>query len=510
MKSEDMRLTFYGGAGTIGGNKVHVELGDRGAFLDFGEPFDIDALYCSEYVKPRAGRGLRDFLRLNMLPPLDCYRPDLCPADLPASEMRAVRVDALFLSHAHSDHYGHAGFLRHDIPFVASPMTYAILRASSETGRGGAPTELFDHTVRELKEGEPRVLVTPRTKGRQVHGREWVLTGRAIEDAPHWRKGNSCKVREGGGELNGIEYRAYPVDHSVYGATAFALREGDGGWLVYSGDLRMHGANGRSTAMFADEARRLAPKALIIEGTRLGRPSSGVEMTEEMVRDNCLAAVEESGGLVIADFSANNFERLDTFIDIALRTGRRMVVTHRDVAFLESIGKVDGNVRKDLLWVYRSLGQDEVEEVERLGREGWQVADPDDIANAPDEHMLCLSFWDMPKLLDLDRRGGTYIYSNSMAYDLRRTDDLQKLMNWTRLLGFECRGLAVVDGALGFEEGFHASGHLAPEDLWRVISAISPEVVVPVHCACPELFAELCPVPTVLPEKGRPIDLGSD
>ncbi|MHC1709142.1 MAG: hypothetical protein AB9819_01860 [Methanomassiliicoccales archaeon] len=498
-----MKITVYGGAGVVGGNKVHVDLGDRGAFLDFGEPFDVNNRYCSEFVKPRVGRGLRDYLRLGMLPPLDCYRPDLYPVDQPTA-MASVRVDALFLSHAHQDHFGHAGFLREDIPMVASPMTYAILRAANEIGRSEVSTDIFDHAVREPKKEEPRVLVASKGKG----GRRWVLTGKVVEDEPDWKKGDMCEVSEGTGELNGIEYKAFPVDHSIYGATAFALRRGEGEWIVYSGDLRMHGAHGEDTARFAEEAGKLSPKALVIEGTRIGRPSPEREITEDIVHQNCLAAVEDGRGLTIADFSAKNYERLDTFIDIARRTGKRMVVTYKDVALLQSIAKVDGNVRKDSLWVYRSLADKEWDQVEKLREDGWQVTDPDDVAMRPEEHMLCLSFWDMTKLLDLDWNGGTYVYSNSMAYDLRQTDNLQKLMNWIDLMKFDCRGLSLANGTLDFEEGFHSSGHLAVDDIWKLVRTVSPEVVVPVHCALPEKFAELCPVRTILPDKGKVIDLG--
>lgn len=503
-----MRITVHGGAGVVGGNKVHVDLGDHELFFDFGEPFDVGNRYFTEYMRPRQGRGLKDYFLMEMLPKMDCYREDLYPADSCRESLSPARVDALFLSHAHFDHYGHVGFLRQDIPIVASPMTYAILRSSTELRGSSAPIDLFDHVKKVAKDDDPRVLVTPRTKkDRENCGHHWVLTGEVIEENPRWRKGQSCVVEKGEGEINGIEYRAFPVDHSIYGATAFAVRQGDEDWLIYSGDLRMHGVNGHLTEEFADSARALDPKALIIEGTRMGRSDDGIEMTEAMVHDNCRAAVEEGSGLIIADFSASNFERLDSFIDIARKAGKRMVVTSRDVAALESIAKVDGNVRKDDLWVYRSLGSDDLEMVEALREEGWQVADPDDVAADPGEHMLCFSFWDMTKLLDLDRKGGTYIYSNSEAYDLKQTDNLQKLMNWIEHFGFQCRGLAMVDGELDFERGFHASGHLAPKDLWKVVERIDPEVVVPVHCAHPREFAERCPVPVILPAKGKIIDL---
>jgi len=502
-----MKITVYGGAGVIGGNKIHVSFGDRGLFFDFGEPFDVSKKYCTEFIKPRGARGLRDYLRMGMLPALDCYRPDLYPGDLSSSDMTPVRTDALFLSHAHFDHYGHVGFLRQDIPIVASPMTYAILRAYSETGRANAPTELFDHMVRTEKDGEPRVLISPRGKVKEVKGRCWVLTGDVIEDDPEWKKGSVCDIIRGDGKINDIEYRAFPVDHSVYGATAYAVRYGNEDWVVYSGDLRMHGARGEMSAAFADAAGKLSPKALIIEGTRIGRVSEEKEITEAVVRENCRAAVEEGNGLTIADFSANNFERLDTFIGIAKDAGKRMVVTHRDVAFLESIAKVDGNVRKDDLWVYRSLSSEDIESVNGLKDKDWQVADPDDIAKDPEDYMLCFSFWDMTKLLDLDWSGGTYIYSNSEAYDLKQVDNLQKLMNWIDLFGFKCRGLDMVDGHLEFERGFHSSGHLSLPHLWQIIDTISPEVVIPVHCSDPEAFARSCPVETIVPVKGQPISL---
>ena len=52
-------ITLYGGAGTIGGNKILLEdpqaSGDSRLFFDFGTTFATRDLYFEEYLKPRHG-----------------------------------------------------------------------------------------------------------------------------------------------------------------------------------------------------------------------------------------------------------------------------------------------------------------------------------------------------------------------------------------------------------------------------------------------------------------------
>ena len=51
-------LTFYGGAGEIGGNKILLEDKDAKIYLDFGEEFNFGEEYFWEYLQPRAANGL--------------------------------------------------------------------------------------------------------------------------------------------------------------------------------------------------------------------------------------------------------------------------------------------------------------------------------------------------------------------------------------------------------------------------------------------------------------------
>jgi len=63
-----MRLTFYGGVGEIGGNKILLEDAKARVFLDFGTNFEKERrFYDAPYLAPRNEEHL---LGLKILPDL--------------------------------------------------------------------------------------------------------------------------------------------------------------------------------------------------------------------------------------------------------------------------------------------------------------------------------------------------------------------------------------------------------------------------------------------------------
>ncbi|MDM7911572.1 MAG: hypothetical protein QUS09_00585 [Methanotrichaceae archaeon] len=99
------------------------------------------------------------------------------------------------------------------------------------------------------------------------------------------------------------------MDHSIFGATAYILRGET--TVAYTGDFRLHGKDGQSTRKFISQAKDAS--VLITEGTRASRPEEDEKTSEQSVGEACRESVENSTGLVIADFSPRNFERLETF-----------------------------------------------------------------------------------------------------------------------------------------------------------------------------------------------------
>jgi hypothetical protein len=63
------QLTFYGGIGGIGSNKILPEEKQLLLLLDYGFPYGKHEQYYAEYLKPRRGTWLLDALEMGLLLP---------------------------------------------------------------------------------------------------------------------------------------------------------------------------------------------------------------------------------------------------------------------------------------------------------------------------------------------------------------------------------------------------------------------------------------------------------
>jgi ribonuclease J len=287
-----------------------------------------------------------------------------------------------------------------------------------------------------------------------------------------------------------FDVSSFSVNHSIYGALAYILKSGDGS-VAYTGDFRA-GDNAKQLSDFVREAK--SSSTLIIEGTRTGREGDA-EVTEGMVYDTCKATADDVKGLVIADFSARNFERLEAFKKIASETGRQLVITAKDAYGLFAIGCADGTCRTDGLLVY-----DEVKDKKSCKYETETLASEcpvnyvthREIKSNPDGYIVCFSLFDMKHLLDIEPDGGAYIYSSCEAFNEEQEIDFGKLMNWLDHFNIKPYGFGLAGGGLAFEKGYHASGHASKEELERVVDAIDPDVLIPVHTGNSGWFRERC------------------
>ncbi|MEW6569328.1 MAG: MBL fold metallo-hydrolase RNA specificity domain-containing protein [Chloroflexota bacterium] len=575
-----VRLTCYGGVGEIGGNKILLETGERRLFFDFGKSFGCyGRFFDGVFIKDRVGRGLLDPLSLGLVPPLrGLLRDDLIPALDPTGlavttiepqgrqrkprthvtltpdtadsfwqhwerqsplyrdlrRAHAAPVDLVLLSHAHQDHISDLEYVSPDVPACSTRMTAFISKVLLDTGleTSGAPYV---------------ALRSPRSDGMLEVAREggyrprpWVFLGDppdgSLDDDPlanplsFWSRAGTHDLAWLSHPLPpGLQLRHWPVDHSLYGACAYAV-ETESGWVAYSGDLRFHGGQGPLSYAFAEGLAALRPTVLLCEGTRLqpgeqGRPS---RVTETQVFENCLERVRQAEGeLVVADFAPRNIERLQSFHCIAQETGRRLLVQPKDAYLMRAMHLADPAIPDLMQDPHLGLYQDPKvrpyaweESVRR--RYDSTSCGPQQVRGAPGEFLLAFSLTDIVDLLDLQfllgrRAGGLYLFSNSQAYDDEQKADLVRLWHWTQHLGMDVAGLEphrhdwrgeVIDVAT--QPGFHASGHAAPEDLVDLVRRVQPKILIPIHTEVPERWIELMKGTSIavqLPEMGKPIAL---
>ena len=514
-----LRITVYDGANCIGGNKIYLDNGTDGLFLDFGKNFGKYARFYEEFLKNRPTRGIHDLLALGLIPELDIYRRDLITSDVSLSGFPRLPVSGVLLSHAHLDHCGNIGLLPQDIPVFCTPMTAAILKGNQDTGKSTTEGDVVYTSERRPSDDDPLYLESD-TKGCYL-GREFCFsrppaekflgffTWKPGQDSPRARKklapGRCCTM---GDHPLPFGVSAYDVDHSLYGACGFII-EGEK-TVAYTGDFRLHGRREAKTREFIAQAKGAG--VLITEGTRVldPGPADGNRVTEDSVCETCRGAVEGYSGLVIADFSARNFERLEAFRDIAARAGRELVVTARDLYMLYALYTVDGVKRWEGIRVYDEITDHdsrkwEIELVKKLaaGRYVTHAAIHDD----PGRFILCFSFFDMNHLLDIRPAGGRYLYSSCEPFNEEMEIDFRRLWEWLRFFGIEPCGFSMVKDAAGdlvpeMDRHFHASGHASGADLAWAIGEIAPEVIIPVHTEHPEWFAENFDG-VLVPEEGK-------
>src|SRR5574341_1325693 len=147
-------LTFYGGVNEIGGNKILLEDKDTKVFLDFGKGFSRRAKFFEEFINPRVANGIVDFLHMGLLPDIEgVYRDDLMK--MAGRKIVKPNVDAVLLTHAHSDHADYISFLHEDIPIYMGETCHLILKALEERS---------NRDIEKAKEVKPVALLAEGTR----------------------------------------------------------------------------------------------------------------------------------------------------------------------------------------------------------------------------------------------------------------------------------------------------------------------------------------------------------
>jgi len=454
-----MEIKFFGGVNEIGGNRILVRDGSTGLFLDYGMSFARHQRFFEEYLKPRyASTGIKDLLRLNLIH----YVPGLYRSDLlnliGRTPHTTPSVDGVVLSHIHLDHSALISLLDERIPIICSETTQAYAKALLEVGTRGLETEIYNFKRRPLF----------NIRDEPVE-RQFILT----------ESGKEMKI--GGNSITPCN-----VDHSVLGATAYVLRT-SAGTIVYTGDLRFHGKLAKLSEKFAEVAARAEPDIMLCEGTRIDETENA---SEDYVQEKAVETIQESKGLVIADFAFRDLTRLTTFYEIAKETDRKLVISKRDARLIETLSKVpdipfplpspqDQNVMiyvdRKSTGTYRDRDYDTWE---RPYLEASNAIRAEQVHDDQQKLIIHLTFFDINELVDIDPSPNVaYIHSASEPHNEEQVIDEQRLNNWLDYFHIK-------------KYHYHASGHASGTDIRRLVEQVKPKLLMPIHTEHEDLFKQ--------------------
>ncbi len=276
-----------------------------------------------------------------------------------------------------------------------------------------------------------------------------------------------------------FEITPYIADHSAFDSYSFLI-EAAGKRIFYSGDLRGHGWKSWAFKRLLNNPPKNVD-ALLLEGTTLSRESEGLALAEEDLVELVAEKSRNTEGMVLAAYSGQNIDRLVTFYKATLRSGRVFVADVYIAHLLHSIGRQTlPDPTSDALRVFlpsrmkRHIARNQL----------FDVIEPFRRSRIYSEEMLAAK----SKLV--------VTFRPSMADDFERNGALERArLIYSMWPGYlEKSSPNLKDWCLSNDVAFdilHTSGHASRDDLTRVVEAIKPRMLLPIHTLVPERYGEL-------------------
>jgi ribonuclease J len=541
-------ITFFGGIGEIGGNKILLEDKNTRIFLDFGTRMGFESEFFSEFLDTRSNTELKDKIAIGVLPKISgIFRGDLTKPrgvnsidrsgtsysrvlnsdspylsidDMESYEEYLERngkpyVNGILLSHAHLDHSGAIGYLHHTIPLYCSKDTEILINAIDDitTFKSEAITSKSnDIGFNKEKSYFPNSL-------KIVHTSELVRNCQTLE--------NLQKIT-----IGDMIVKHIAVDHSVVGASSYLI-ESTGLKILYTGDIRFHGTNPMTIDEYVSNIGTDID-IMICEGTRI---DSKRTITEVEILDKITDRISNTKGIVFIDFSWKDTTRYATIKEAAKKSNRIFVINARLAYLLNKLGNfpIEDNVkvflkRKDSCLYSPSdytrskhelgLSIDWKSGLDQTHYDNATIAQ--DIRDHPDKYVVMLSYFDLGQIFDLADENGKipdsfFIKAQCEPFSDEMELDEERLINWldTFGIGYDSGETPVPANCLNTDcpklknrlDRSHVSGHAAQPEIKELIEKIKPKILIPVHTEKPELFKQIIKeiqkdIKTIIPEYG--------
>lgn len=356
-------------------------------------------------------------------------------------------IDGVVISHAHQDHFGLLGYINPNVKHYLGEATHKIIELNN----------IFTQ--------------------QEIH----------FENTSYFEKSKSLKIDD-------ITITPYLADHSSFDAYSF-LVEANGKSIFYSGDFRNHGRKANAFKWFTHNAPQNVDY-LLLEGTTIGRTDKHFK-TETEIENELVEVFKQPDKINLIYSSGQNIDRLVSIYRACIRSNKTMVVDVYVASVLKTLSQFAGipfpskNFKnlKVMFPYYTSR---------RLNKEGhkqilYQFTNYKIVKEEISKHANNIVMTVRPSmLLDLKRipniDGGNMIYSMWDGYKNKSTTS--ELLDW-----LESKNFTVID--------IHTSGHADTPTLKRMVEAIQPKYIVPIHTFKGDYYQDIFDYPIVRLKDGE-------
>lgn len=345
-------------------------------------------------------------------------------------------INGILISHPHQDHYGLYNYIHPDVKCYLGEATHILLDINN----------IF--TPQNIKISNPVYFEKsiPFTIG-------------DIKITPFW------------------------ADHSAFDSYSFLI-EADGMSIFYSGDFRGHGRKKKVFEWFTYNAPKNV-EYLLLEGTTIGRDSGQAFRTEVNIENDLTRIFSIHGKSNIIYTSGQNIDRLVSIFRACIRSKKIMVVDVYVATILKALSpfaqipyptEAFDNLKVMFPYYTSKKLANQGDEKILYQFKNFKIS-KEEISKHPDNYVL-LARPSMQKDLEYISGigNGNFIYSMWGGYKSKTAT--KKFLDY-----FESRGFT-------FHE-IHTSGHADIQTLKKMVSAIQPKTIVPVHTFHGEDYAKI-------------------
>lgn len=345
-------------------------------------------------------------------------------------------TDAVFLSHAHPDHFGLLGGVPPNIPMYCGEITESILQIMIAFNG-----DKFDKIDRKFL---------------------------------HFKSGEEVKIKD-------ISITPFLTDHSVPDSYAFLVKA-DGKTVLYSGDFRTGGRKHHCITRILNAVKK--PNILIADCTCI-EPREGSIKTEEELAKKITETISANSNLpVFAICSAINVDRIVTIYKATRRNKRIFVCDIYTALILWAMGKSGARVPQ-ITWEYvKVLSRDDIAKSQRvlleLSFKKLGFKDFRDIIYRKNTSITAE---------EISKNPHKYLLKLNRVRDLQSACKMEKLLliysMWSGYLSseFDKQGhyKGLMDDPNVIFKILHTGGHSASKDIKRFIGGLAPEFLLPFH-----------------------------